>query len=642
MDTTQKNITLGTAGHIDHGKTALIKCLTGCDTDHLKAEKERGMSIDLGFAPCTMANLEVGIVDVPGHENFIKTMVAGATGIDGAIFVIAADDGVMPQTREHLDILTLLGVRHGVIALTKVDCVDSTRVENVTAEVRAFLVGTFLEKAPILPVSSITGEGFGDFYEALKALIDSIQPKKTDGVFRMPIDRSFSVKGYGTVVSGIPVAGSVKIGDEVVLFPHETKGRIKAIQVYKRESDTALVGQCAAINVPQWEHKNIERGGTVTLGQYFTPEQWFLCKLRLLTHIKTPLKTGANVKFHTGTSEVVATAYILQGNNITAGQENLVQIRMNNPQRIVAAPRDRFILRSLSPVQTLGGGTIVEALPGKLKRNDPNVIQDILDRGKAVATEKDFVEYCIKSAEDFATTENELSLRAKLPPGPLEKILSELFTEGKTVRLGSKLLIHRDTNTDVQQKLLDIVDHFHRDKPESPGLSVEQLYEESKLKKNVFDGLVEQLVSQCKLTERKHRLALPEHRETFSDDQQELLHQIESLFTSRPFKPPKNDEVIQHTRATPDKVQKALKILIEQEHLIRVDKDLFFHREAVEKARKMLVSYIKEHGGLESVKFKYLLDTTRKFAIPLLDYFDRIGVTRRAGYTRHLKNPNIS
>jgi len=260
MGTAQKNITLGTAGHIDHGKTALIKCLTGCDTDHLKAEKERGMSIDLGFAPCTVSGLEVGIVDVPGHENFIKTMVAGATGIDGVIFVIAADDGVMPQTREHFDILTLLGVKYGIVALTKVDAVEPDRVKKVTAEVRDFLEGTFMEDAPILPVSSITGEGFDTFYEALKKLVDTIEPKKTDGVFRLPVERTFSVKGYGTVVTGIPVAGSVKIGDDVVLFPHGTKGRIKAVQVYKRNSDTAIVGQCAAINIPQLDYKDIHAG----------------------------------------------------------------------------------------------------------------------------------------------------------------------------------------------------------------------------------------------------------------------------------------------------------------------------------------------------------------------------------------------
>ena len=206
----QYNITLGTAGHIDHGKTALIKCLTGCDTDRLKAEKERGMSIDLGFAPCTVSDLEVGIVDVPGHENFIKTMVAGASGIDGVIFVIAADDGVMPQTREHFDILTLLGVKYGIVALTKVDCVGPEQVDKVTAEIKGFLAGTFLENVPVCPVSSITGQGFDVFYEALKELVSSIKPKKTDGVFRLPVERVFSVKGYGTVVSGIPICGSAK------------------------------------------------------------------------------------------------------------------------------------------------------------------------------------------------------------------------------------------------------------------------------------------------------------------------------------------------------------------------------------------------------------------------------------------------
>ena len=637
MGTAQKNITLGTAGHIDHGKTALIKCLTGCDTDHLKAEKERGMSIDLGFAPCTVSGLEVGIVDVPGHENFIKTMVAGATGIDGAIFVIAADDGVMPQTREHFDILTLLGVKYGIVALTKVDAVEPERVKKVTAEVRDFLTGTFLQDAPILPVSSITGEGFDTFYEALKELVDTIEPKKTDGVFRLPVERTFSIKGYGTVVTGIPVAGSVKIGDEVVLFPHGTKGRIKAVQVYKRNSDTAMVGQCAAINVPQWDYKDIGRGCTVTLGDYFSPQQWYLCSLRVLPHVKSPLKNGANIKFHTGTSEVVATVFLLEGSNVAAGRECLVQVRLNRPQRIVAAPRDRFILRSLSPVHTIGGGMIIEALAKKLKRKDEGVLQDVQDRAKAVMAEGDFVEYCIKTAGDFAVGESGLSIRAKMLPGPLKEILAGLVAGSEVLNLSPKLFIHRDTCRDVQQKLLDIVGEFHRSKPESPGLSTEQLHEASRLKKDVFDGLVKMLVSQGKLVERKHRLALPEHQEMFSDDEQKLLRSIESLFKTRPFTPPKLDEVARDIAAKPEDVQKALKILIEQELLVRVDKDLLFHREAVERAREALVTYITEQGGLESVKFKYLLDTTRKFAIPLLDYFDRIGVTRRSGYTRYLR-----
>jgi selenocysteine-specific elongation factor len=564
-------------------------------------------------------------------------MVAGATGIDGVIFVIAVDDGVMPQTREHFDILTLLGVKYGIVALTKVDAVEPARVKKVTAEVRDFLMGTFLQDAPILPVSSITGEGFDTFYEALKELVDSIEPKKTDGVFRLPVERTFSVKGYGTVVTGIPVAGSVKIGDDVVLFPHGTKGRIKAVQVYKKNSDTALVGQCAAVNVPQWDYKDIDRGCTVTLGDYFSPQQWYLCKLRVLPDVKSPLKNGANIKFHTGTSEVVATVFLMEGSSIAAGQESLVQVRLNRPQRIVAAPRDRFILRSLSPVQTIGGGMIIEALEKKLKRNDERVLQDAQDRARAVLSERDFVEYCIKTADDFAAGESELSVRAKIPPGPLKNILTGLVDSGKVFSLNSKLFIHRDTCRNVLQKLLKVVGDFHRSKPESPGLSSEQLHEASRLQKDVFDGLVNMLVSQGKLVERKHRLALPDHQETFSDDEQKMLSSVESLFKTGLFKPPKYEEVVEHTKAEPETIRKIIKILIEQEQLVRVDKDLFFHREAVEQAREKLVKYITEQGGLESVKFKYLLDTTRKYAIPLLDYFDRIGVTRRSGYTRYLK-----
>jgi len=662
MGVAQKNITLGTAGHIDHGKTALIKCLTGCDTDHLKAEKERGMSIELGFAPCSVSGLEVGIVDVPGHENFIKTMVAGASGIDGAIFVIAADDGVMPQTREHLDILTLLGVKYGIVALTKVDCVDQQRVGNVTAEIKDFLAGTFLEEAPIVPVSGITGQGFDVFYEALKELVGAIEPKRTDGVFRLPVERTFSVKGYGTVVTGIPVAGSGKIGEAMVLFPQGTKGRIKAIQVYKRDSEIAMVGQCAALNVPQWDYKTVKRGNVVTLGEFFQPQQWYLCRLHVLAHIKSPLKNGTEIKFHTGTSEIVATVFVLEGNTVSANNECLVQIRLN--ESVVAAPRDRFILRTLSPVQTIGGGMIVEALPKKLKRKHAQTIHDASDRARAVLIEKDFAEYCIKTAEAFAVNETELSIRTKILPERLKAIITEPAKQDKVLYLDSKLYIHTDTADNVQKQLLNIVSDFHHNKPESPGWTVEQFYETSQLKKDVFDGLLNLLISQGKLVERKHRLALPEHQETFSDDEQELLQSIESLFKERQFNPPKFEEVIEQTAAAPEKVQKILRILIEQEQIIRIETPhqlsggerakhksgfhlddsaaigagLLFHSDAVEQARQILISFINKEGKLESVKFKYLLDTTRKFAIPLLDYFDRIGLTRREGYTRYLKS----
>jgi selenocysteine-specific elongation factor len=637
MDTVQTNITLGTAGHIDHGKTALVKCLTGCDTDRLKEEKERGMSIELGFAPCIISDIEVGIVDVPGHENFIKTMVAGATGIDGVIFVIAADDGVMPQTREHLDILTLLGVRYGIVALTKVDCVGTERLQTVTAQIKDFLAGTFLEGAAIVGVSNITGQGFDAFYDALKNLVDAIKPKKTDGVFRLPVERAFSVKGYGTVVAGIPVSGLAKISDEVVIFPSGTKGRIKTIQVYKRNSNTAMVGQCAALNVPQWDYKTITRGNVVSVGEYFSPQQWYLCKLRVLPHNRIRLKNGADIKFHTGTSEVVATLYLLEENSVAGGEECLVQVGLSEP--VVAGPGDRFIVRTLSPVQTVGGGIIIEAIPSKLRRNLPQTFLDAKERAKVVAVDKDFVEYSIKTVKDFAAGETELSLRTKLLPGPLKGILTELVREAKVIEIGPKLYIHNDSAANIQKEMLDIVSEFHRDKPESPGIGLEQFYEASRLRKDVFDSLIKLLVSQGKLVERKQRRALPEHRETFSEDEQKLLESIDSLFKGRRFNPPQRQDVIEHTRASAKQAEKILRILIEQGRIVQVERDLFFHSDAVEQARQILVAFINKEGKLESVKFKYLLDTSRKFAIPLLDYFDRIGVTRAVGHTRYLKTP---
>ena len=636
MSTDHINITLGTAGHIDHGKTALIKCLTGCDTDHLKAEKERGMSIELGFAPCHISGLEIGIVDVPGHENFIKTMVAGASAIDGVIFVIAADDGVMPQTREHLDILTLLGVQHGIVALTKNDCVSGERLESVTVEVRNFLEGTFLQDAPIVPVSGVTGLGFEAFYKELKNVVEKIQPKRTDTVFRMPIEKAFSLKGHGTVITGIPVAGSVDVGKEVLLLPKAIKGRIKAIQVYKRKSDTAMSGQCAAINITRFDYKTIQRGNVVTVGKYFSPQQWYLCKLDVLSSCTKNLKTGVKVKFHTGTTEVAATMYLLQSNVITAAQQGLVQLKLHTP--VVAAPRDRFIIRTLSPVQTVGGGMIVEAIPARLKRSKPGIVEEALARSHAAATEKDFVQYCIRTAADMAANEIQIALRAKVTAGKLKDLLAELTTEGKVIQLTSNLFMHSEVFDSITQRLLDETAQFHKTIPASPGIPPEELSDLLRLQKDVFEGVVELLLSDGKIVKRKTRLALPAYRETFTEKQQQLSQAVEELFKKRLFNPPSPKEAAEHLRSTQPDIDKTIKILTEQGRLIRVENIHLFHCEAIEEAEKRIRDFIEEQGHLESVKFKYLIDTTRKYAIPLLDHFDRIGVTSRTGNTRYLKN----
>ena len=405
------NITLGTAGHIDHGKTALIKALTGCETDRLKEEKERGMSIDLGYAPCTIADLEVGIVDVPGHENFIKTMVAGASGIDGVILVVAADDGVMPQTREHLDIIALLGVRHGLVALTKIDRVDAGRRREVAAQLTAYLQGTFLEGKPILPVSNITGEGFDAFLESLGEMVRSIPPKRIDGVFRMPLDRAFSAKGFGTIAAGIPSVGSAAEGDEVVLLPQGTKSRIRRIEVYGQPSKLVQAGQCAAVNLGHCEAGAIGRGDVLTVPGYFSPEELFLCRLRLLPDKLLRLKNAAEVKFHTGTSEVSATVYLLEQGEMQGGEESFVQFRLKRP--VVAAPGDTFIVRTSSPARTIGGGTIIEAIERRLKRNRPEVLEDVRLRAEAVGDDARFVEYAVRAAGVQAVAESEIARRTK-------------------------------------------------------------------------------------------------------------------------------------------------------------------------------------------------------------------------------------
>lgn len=642
------NVTLGTAGHIDHGKTALVKCLTGCETDRLKAEKERGMSIDLGFAPCTISDLEVGIVDVPGHENFVKTMVAGASGIDGVILVVAADDGVMPQTREHLDILTLLGVRHGLVVLTKIDRVEPDHLELAREEMDEFLRGTFLDGAPVLPLSNVTGEGFGPFYEALESLVRGIQPRPIDGVFRLPVDRAFSAKGYGTVLAGIPVTGSAHTGDELLLLPHEVSGRIKTIEVYGRQGDTVMAGQCAALNVPQWERRRIDRGHTAAAPGYFSVQQWYACTLRLLPPERLPkardkavLKSGARVKFHTGTTEVMAAVYPMEGNLVQPGDQCLVQIRTEIP--LVAAPADHFILRALSPVQTIGGGMIVEAVPKRLKRNRPHVHQDLKQRAEAVRMAsrdggQQFVEYCVRQADGLAARENELAARAKVPRARLKEILQELTGRKTLVQLPSGLYVHRDTAAEAGGRVLQIVRDYHRSSPESPGLTLEQLRQAAQLDRTVLDGLIGLLKSDGRLVLRNQRLAAAEHQATFKQEDTRHLEAIESLFRETGFHPPGVEEIVDKTSAAAKVVESLLKILVEHERLVQVAEGVLFHRQAVEQARELLVAHIQKEGRLESVQFKYLLDTTRKFAIPMLDYFDRVGVTRRSGNTRYLKS----
>jgi selenocysteine-specific elongation factor len=635
------NITLGTAGHIDHGKTSLVKCLTGCDTDRLKIEKERGMSIELGFAPCLISGMEVGIVDVPGHEDFIKTMVAGATGIDAVILVIAADDGVMLQTREHLDILTLLGVEFGIVALTKSDCVAEERIERVSREIREFLEGTFLADAPIVPVSNITGAGFDVLLDTLKELVGKIKPRRTDGIFRLPVERTFSLKGYGTVVTGIPVSGNARTGDEIVILPQGLTGRIRAIQVFKHQSDIALCGQCSAINIPQWDHRTIKRGDVATVEGFFRPQQWFLCSLKVLASHKTPVKNGLAVKFHTGTSEVAGKIFLLQANPLgpadqaPVGDEALVQIWLNEP--VVAGPRDPFIVRDLSPARTMGGGTIVEPIPAKLRRSKAEVIEQCRRLAKAVKNNKDFVEYCVETPKGIVANESELAFRVKLRIEQLKPILEELVERGKVKALSTKVYIHTRTLESVRDSIVSILRKYHSGNPDKTGLGLAPLAEASGLKQDILAAILDLLVKEGVVGRVKEQLALPGFKPIFSEKQKSMMEAVESAYKKRLFNPPLIEEAAILAGISQKDLHNTLRMLVGQNSLVEIEKGLFFHHDAIEQAKARISGFIKEQGKLESVKFKYILDTTRKYAIPLLDYFDRTGLTYRQGYTRYLR-----
>ena len=629
------NITVGTAGHVDHGKTAMVKLLTGCETDTLKAEKERGLSIDLGFAPCTVGDLGVGIVDVPGHEHFVKTMVAGAAGMDAVLLVVAADDGVMPQTREHLDILTLLGVADGMVVLTKIDRVTPEKVEERRRELEEFLRGTFLENADIAPLSNVTGEGFDGFYKALAAMVARIGPKSSEGVFRMPVDRAFSPKGVGTVVTGIPVTGRAGVGDEVVLLPQNEAGRINAIEVYGEAGEAATAGECAALNVRRWDHGAIERGNTVAAPGFFEPRRWFACSMRVLDDAKFTLKNGTKVRFHTGTSETNASVYLMRAQRAGPGEEGIVQVRTEAP--LVAGPADRFIVRSLSPVRTVGGGMIIEGLERRLRRSRPGTLEDLRERAEAVTDEKAFVLYCLKAAGLGAAAVEDISLRVKLPRDRTGRMLRELADAGDAVEISDGLFMHAAAAAEAAGRVRKALETHHETAPESPGLSPAAVADAAGLDQTVAGGVVERLTAEGDIARSGEYVALSTHEITVSGEDREVFEGVEALFREGGFKPPSVDGVIERTGFDAARVKKAVGSFLERGILVRVGEGLFFHRDAVAEAEKRLREYIRREGRLESVKFKYLLDTTRKYAIPLLDYFDNANVTVRVGYTRYLK-----
>jgi len=631
-----KQIILGTAGHIDHGKTSLIKALTGIDTDRLKEEKQRGITIELGFAHLELPGGKLlGIVDVPGHEKFVKNMVAGATGIDIVALVIAADEGVMPQTREHLEICQLLDIHHGLVVLTKIDMVDEEWLELVKEDVQDYLSGTFLADAPIVEVSSATGEGIDKLISTLDVLAQGIPEKEVGHVFRLPIDRVFSMKGFGTVITGTTVSGRIKLGEDVTIYPQQISSRIRGIQVHNKGVEEVRAGLRTAVNLQGLEKAAIHRGNVLAAKDSMKPTFMVDVTLDLLPSAPRKLKNRAKVRFHTGTSEIISTVVLLDRDELEPGQTCFAQIRLDEPTAVLR--KDRYVLRSYSPVQTIGGGEILNALPRKKKRFSDISLTEMkaLHEGDPAS----IVELFVGQSRFMGMEQKALPFLANMSRKQLEGILQDLMAKNRVIRFDkeNKVLIHADFLEKARKELLDTTAEYHRKFPLKVGLPKEELRSRTTGSRNpkLFNFLISQLTKEGRIVLEKDLVRLEDHRVTLAADQQEVRKEIEKIYIKSGLKPPYFKEIKDNFPG--NTAFEVLELMHKEGLLVKVKEDLYFHKQAIENLEKDLIGFLKEHKEITTPEFKDMTGASRKYTIPLIEYFDRAQVTVRVGDSRVLR-----
>ncbi|MDL1955776.1 MAG: selenocysteine-specific translation elongation factor [Candidatus Desulfofervidus auxilii] len=634
-----KPIILGTAGHIDHGKTQLIKALTGIDTDRLKEEKERGITIELGFAFLNLPNGQLlGIVDVPGHEKFVHHMVAGAAGMDLVALVIAADEGVMPQTKEHLEICSLLKVKRGLVVITKIDIVEPEWLELVEEDVKEFLKGTFLEGAPIVKVSSITGEGIPDLIKTLEKLVTEVEPKPSTGLFRLPIDRVFTIKGFGTVVTGTAIGGSVKIGDTLMIYPSEKKTKARNIQVHNKDVSQAFAGQRTAINLQGLEKEEINRGDIIAPPDTLIPSFMLDAFLEILPSAPKSFKNRALVRLHLYTAEIPAQTVILDKDELKPGETGYVQFRLKKPA--VALPGDRFVIRSYSPIITLGGGIILHPTPAKHKRMREEVISNLklLEKGKI----EERILAHLKEARYNGLTFKNLQIFLNDFSENLINILENL-TKNKKIYLIHKetaLYLHAHFVEELEKRIVSFLKEFHQKNPLLHGISKDEL--KSKflpfLKEEVFSFLIHHLERKNIIVLEQHLLRLKTHTISLTSKEKTLKEKIYHYLIESGYTPPSPQELAKKLNEKEEKINHLLRLLVEEGKIIRVKEGFYFEKKLIETLKEKLINYLKQKETITPSEFKHLTKASRKYNIPLLEYFDSLKLTIRLGDKRVLRN----
>jgi selenocysteine-specific elongation factor len=631
-------IILGTAGHIDHGKSSLIKALTGIDPDRLKEEKLRGITIELGFAYLELpTGQRLGIVDVPGHERFVRHMVAGATGMDLVALVIAADEGVMPQTREHLEICQLLRVKQGLVVLTKVDLVEPDWLELVEEEIREALAGTFLEGAPIVRFSAVTLEGKDKLLATLAELAAQVPPKPPTGIFRLPIDRVFTIKGFGTVVTGTAISGRLKVGNAVMVYPPGYKARVRSLQVHGAAVEEALAGSRTAVNLQGLEKEEVDRGMVVAPPGALIASRRLDAYLEILPSAPRPLKHRQAVRLHTGTSERVSLPLLLDADELTPGAAGYAQFFLREP--LTVKPGDRFVIRSFSPAFTWGGGIILHVNPPRHRRKQAAVLEGlkILEQGEP----EEILSHYLAEAGPGGRSRPELEALLPWDPGELKRLLDKIASQGRIILYDSdnQRYLLNDTAKDLGEQIAKHLAAYHKQNPLKPGLSKEELRRKlpAQMEVRLFNYLLGQLTGNKQVVVDKDLVRLAGHRVTLAGAEEELISRLAAQYARGALSPPTLKEAGAALDLPPDRLKQLLTVLVNQGRLVKVKEDLYFHQEAMARLKAALVDFLKKHQEINVLQFKDLTQTTRKFTIPLLEYFDTTRVTVRVGETRRLR-----
>ncbi len=637
MTDSPKNVIVGTAGHIDHGKSALVEALTGTHPDRLEEEKRRGITIDLGFAFAEDEGVRFGFVDVPGHERFVSNMLAGAGGLDLVLLVIAADESIKPQTREHFDICRLLGVRRGVVALTKSDLVDADTAELARLEIEEYLRGSFLETAPIVAVSAKTGAGLRDLKRELHAAAMQTIGKDASRPFRLPIDRAFAIRGFGAVVTGTLISGSVGADDQVELFPLRQILRVRGVQSGGKTASRAVAGQRTAVNLAGIEHTALKRGMVLAAPEKFRTTQRVDARLQLLSSAG-PLKQRGRVHFHSGTSETVAEIFLFGAKEsgakeVAPGQSALVQLRLQDEMLLL--PGDRFIVRQCSPVTTIGGGVVLDALARRPTVRDTGRVAflETLERGDRAEILAAIVERSLRGV-----ALDELEARTGWVEAEIHDASQKLIATNRIKNVAeSVLLVSVAAYDDTRKKIAARVEQFRKDNPLSPGIIREDLRAGvgRLVRLETFRSALEELAREKKI-EVQGEIVWPAGATVRLDSEEALAkQQIEGAFAQAGLAVPTVKEVLAKLSVDPKRAEQILQMLLREKVLLRVTPELVFHRDALAHLKALLASYKREKGERIAVPaFKDLAGVSRKYAIPLLEYLDRERVTRRAGDER--------